>query len=112
SDCLMAVLPLREPLSLTGGTTGGLNDCALRMAASIEKLKSGFSLVLIDMSPLENPGAFDRLLPSGFGSQLDAILLTHNVRATPHDRIAELQSQLRAAGVAQAGIVETFVPTA
>jgi Mrp family chromosome partitioning ATPase len=112
ADGLMAILPLKEPLSLARGTTQGLDDRALRMAASIKKLRSGFGLVLIDMSPLDNPGAFDRLLPSGFGSQLDAILLTHNVRATPHDRIAELQSQLRAVGVAQAGIVETFVPAA
>ncbi len=112
SDGPMAVLPLREPFSLTGGATEGLNDCMLRMATSIKKLRSGFSLVLIDMSPLENPGAFDCLLPSGFGTQLDAILLTHNVSATPHDRIAELQRQLRAAGVAQVGIVQTFVPAA
>jgi Mrp family chromosome partitioning ATPase len=101
----LAVLPLCEPIADVAETTAAESG----LADTLETLRNGYNLVLVDLGPLEEATAAGDLLHRRLADHVDAIVLVHNVCATSQDRLVELQCSLAAAGMAQVGVIQNFV---
>lgn len=115
-DGRLAVLPLREPFSGTREPA----DEETSMADCIDILAAHYDLVLVDVGSLEDRETTGGSLAGGIGSLptggasktshrwAGAVVLVHNVRAMPQQRLVEAQRTLAAAEIAQAGIIQNF----
>ena len=78
--------------------------------AELQTLRRSYDLVLVDLGP---PGAAadgEDLPAEAVAGAIDAVVLVHDVRSTSPEELARLQERLAAAGIAQAGVAENFVP--
>ena len=102
----LAVLPLLSPFS----GTGELKQDRSRLVDSIGVLADHYDFVLVDLGPLEKPEVVGGALAQGIAARLDAVVLVQDVRTTTEDQLAEIRRYLSAAGIAQPGIIQNFVP--
>jgi Mrp family chromosome partitioning ATPase len=98
----LAILPWCGPRS-TGGETM-LTHPPRR--DTLEPLRADYDLVLIDLGAI-GIGTAESAAPSG-DPWLDAVVLVHDVRQTPRQRLRRIQEYLETANVPQAGIAENF----
>jgi Mrp family chromosome partitioning ATPase len=106
----LAVLPTLSPPSSDQGDRGA-DDVAGRenaLAASLDLLRQHYDFVLVDVGPLEDRAGAG--LPAlGSANRLEAAVVVHNPRTVSAERLAEVQGDLAAAGVAQIGVIQNFV---
>ena len=79
-------------------------------AAALEILRRSYDLVLVDLGPSCAAASGQRLPAQTAAGAIDAIVLVCDVRSTSREKLAGLQDRLAEAGIAQAGLVENFVP--
>jgi Mrp family chromosome partitioning ATPase len=101
----LALSAIREPESSHAET----GDDWPRLASSIETLKSHYEMVLVDLGPLESIASLGDVLGRTLNGKIDAVLMVHNPRITSQARLAAVEEQLTASGVALAGLIENFV---
>ncbi|MDY0166902.1 MAG: hypothetical protein RBS80_10185 [Thermoguttaceae bacterium] len=94
----MALVPL-----CTRFDAAGLPDDFTPLREIFATLREHYDLVLVDL------GAPDAALASRILKTLDTVLLVHDVRSTPAERVYDRHRTLSRAGVNIAGIVESFV---
>ena len=87
---------------------GALPDNPTAAAECIATLAAEYDLVLVDLGPLER-AAGGKAIPCGIGEHVDAAVLVQDMRATSTERLVEVQRNLRAAGIAHAGVVRNLV---
>jgi MinD-like ATPase involved in chromosome partitioning or flagellar assembly len=80
------------------------------VTASLEVLRDSYDLVLVDLGPLEAAASSEDFPAQTAAGAVDAAVLVYDVRSTSPEKLAGLQDRLTAAGIAQAGLVENFVP--
>ena len=102
----LALSAIREPAPADEQQTSG--DCS-RLAPCLDILKSHYEMVLVDLGPLEKNESLGDFFAQTVGGKIDAVLLVHNPRITSEARLADVEEQLTAAGVALAGLIENFV---
>jgi Mrp family chromosome partitioning ATPase len=115
-DALTGGLPLEEVVieSIADGLAV-LPVCAspqamiatVAIVAGLEILAREFDFVLVDLGSLEN-GTDDKQARH-VTAATDAVVLVHNVRATPPNRVAEARQRLAASNVRYAGTIQNFV---
>ena len=79
-------------------------------AAALEILRRSYDLVLVDLGPSCAAASGQRLPAQTAAGAIDAVVLVCDVRSTSREKLAGLQDRLAEAGIAQAGLVENFVP--
>lgn len=94
----MALVPL-----CTRFDAAGLPDDFTPLREVFATLREHYDLVLVDL------GAPDAALASRILKTFDTVLLVHDVRSTPAERVYDRHRTLSRAGVNIAGIVESFV---
>ncbi|MHC4401796.1 MAG: tyrosine-protein kinase family protein [Planctomycetota bacterium] len=100
----LVVLPLGGPH--TCPSCEGGHDCA--SAGGLHELAEHYDLVLVDLGEAEETLARGEEPSQGDLDWIDAAVLVHNVRSTGQADLNRVRSQLKAAGLAEAGIVENF----
>jgi Mrp family chromosome partitioning ATPase len=105
SDTRLALLPLREPLGVSGGSVYEQSA----VAEGLDTLAANYDLVLVDPGPLEDFVGAVGMPAGGIARRLDAVVLVQDVRVTGPERLAEMQRRLAAAGIARVGIVQNLV---
>ncbi len=80
-----------------------------RLAPCLDTLRNHYEMVLVDLGPLESIESTGDLFERTVGGKIDAILLIRNPRITSEARLADVEAQLTASGVALAGLIENFV---
>ena len=80
-----------------------------RLGSCLATLRDHYEMVLVDLGPLENNQPIGDSLFRAAGRNIDAVLLVHNGRITPHQDLSEVQRQLTVAGIHVAGIIQNFV---
>jgi len=116
-DNRLAVLPSCRPLALVDMSP----KTESRMVESLRMLRENYDLVLVDMDPLDertldtefsdDPPKAPNSLARAIVTQLEAVMLVHDVSTTPPHHLGAVQRCLAATGVASAGVVENFIPT-
>jgi Mrp family chromosome partitioning ATPase len=101
----LALSGVREPASPNDRACGDWS----RLAPCIKTLKNHYEMVLVDLGPLEDIESIGDSLGRTTGGKIDAVLLVRNPRLTTEARLAAVEQQLTAAGVALAGVIENFV---
>ena len=80
-----------------------------RLAPCLDTLKNHYEMVLVDLGPLESIESAGDFFDRTVGGKIDAVLLVRNPRITSEARLADVEAQLTASGVALAGLIENFV---
>ncbi len=101
----LAVLPVRRPFTDADEHLAHLEG----MARSLETLRESYDLVLVDLGSPQDAKQLDRWPSAAMAGLIDAVVLVHNVRATPQNRLVELHRAVAANNVAQVGIIQNFV---
>ncbi len=100
----LSILPLRGLAAEQDCSSGITVD----PAASLALLRKHYDLILIDLGELNTGMPAGQPLEAA-AQWLDAVVLVHDVRATPQTELIQTRSRLQAAGIAEAGIAENFV---
>ncbi len=101
----LAVMPLCGSLPSGACPAEGLAD----PKSSLRSLREHYDLVLVDLGALGEQAADDNALARPVLDWIDAVVLVHNVRATPQAELHQARDRLRAAGLVELGIAENFV---
>ncbi len=101
----LALLPLLGPFA---GTDKPPED-ETRLADSMATLSAHYDLTLVDLEPLEDSAVLTGSPARALARCLDAVVMVHNVRATPQNQLVDVQRRLAEANIEQVGIVENFV---
>ena len=101
----LALSAIREPAPTDEPKRGDWS----RLAPCLDTLKNHYEMVLVDLGPLESIESIGDFFDRTVGGKIDAVLLVRNPRITSEARLADVEQQLTASGVALAGLIENFV---
>lgn len=103
ADGLLALLPVREPLT---GVPGPRDEITLK--ENFAALQGRYDLILVDWGSLERQLAAPAPL-RGIGHCLDGLVLVHNLATTGPDHFQQTQRAAIAIGLPVAGVIQNFI---